>query len=81
MGIELADYGPKPTPAEAAEQRKAAVRIADQFGVEHPHPLDERLPRLAGQELAMNPAIAAGVLELLDQLGIRPDQIRRNGRA
>ncbi|GHD70483.1 hypothetical protein GCM10010317_077860 [Streptomyces mirabilis] len=33
MGAELADYGPKPTVAEAAEQRKAAVRIAAQLGI------------------------------------------------
>jgi hypothetical protein len=26
MGMELADYGPQPTTAEAAEQRQAAVR-------------------------------------------------------
>ncbi|MEU5477524.1 hypothetical protein [Streptomyces mirabilis] len=77
MGIELADYGPKPTTAQADEQRRAAVRIADQFGKEHPHPLDNEDPAQAGQELAMDPAIAAGFLELLDQLGIRPDQIRR----
>ncbi|MFE2710531.1 hypothetical protein ACFXKI_00720 [Streptomyces mirabilis] len=77
MGIELADYGPKPTTADAVLQRRAAVRIADQFGKEHPHPLDEYMPRIGGAVLAKDPAIAAGVLELLDQLGIRPDQIRR----
>ncbi|MCX4596177.1 hypothetical protein OG819_42950 [Streptomyces sp. NBC_01549] len=77
MGMELADYGPKPTTAKAVEQRKAAIRIADQIGKEHPHPLDDEDPAQAGRELAKDPAIAAGVLELADQLGIRPDQIRR----
>jgi hypothetical protein len=77
MGIELADYGPKPADAEEGEQRRAAIRIAGQIAAEHPHPLDETVPRLAGQELAMNPVIAAGVRELLAALDIRPDQIRR----
>lgn len=77
MGIELADYGPKPTTAEAAELRRAAVRIADQFGKEHPHPQDDDDPAQAGRELAQDPVIAAGLLELADKLGIRPDQIRR----
>lgn len=77
MGVELADYGPKPPTADAVLQRRAAVRVADQIAAEHPHPLDDRLPRLAGQELAMDPVIAAGVLELLDALGLRPKQRRR----
>jgi hypothetical protein len=77
MGAELADYGPQPTTAEAAEQRQAARRIADQFGKEHPHPQDDEDPRQAGRELAKDPVIAAGVRELLAKLGIRPDQIRR----
>lgn len=57
--------------------RAAAVRIADQAGVENPHPLDESMPRLAGRQLGQDPVIAAGVLELLDAIGIKPDQIRR----
>jgi hypothetical protein len=77
MGAELADYGAQPTTAEAAEQRKAAIRIADQIAAEHPHPLDDVMPRIAGAVIAKDPAIAAGVLELLAALGIRPDQIRR----
>jgi hypothetical protein len=77
MGMELADYGPKPTTSEAAEQRKAAIRIADQIAAEHPHPLDDVMPRIAGAVIAKDPVIAAGVLELLAALGIRPDQIRR----
>jgi hypothetical protein len=77
MGMELADYGPKPTTAEAAEQRRAARRVADQFGKENPHPQDDEDPRRAGRELAKDSLIAAGILELVAQLGIRPDQIRR----
>jgi hypothetical protein len=80
MGIELADYGPKPTIPDAVLQRRAAVRIADQIGAEHPHPLDEYMPRIAGAVLAKDPVIAAGVLELLAALGIRPDQISRGNQ-
>lgn len=77
MAVELADYGPKPSIPDAVLQRLAAVRIADHIGAENPHPLDEYMPRIAGAVLAKDPAIAAGVLELLAALGIRPDQIRR----
>jgi hypothetical protein len=80
MGAELADYGPQPTTAEAAEQRRAARRVADQFGKENPHPQDDEDPAQAGRELAKDPVIAAGVLELVAQLGIRPDQIRRGNQ-
>ncbi|MFD4547202.1 hypothetical protein [Streptomyces sp. NPDC058466] len=61
----------------AAELRAAAVHVADRAGAANPHPLDDLMPKLAGRELAQDPAIAAGVLELLAALGIRPDQIRR----
>ena len=77
MGVELTDYGPKPPPIEADPARQAAVRIADQFGKEHPHPQDDEDPAQAGRELAKDPLIAAGIRELVAQLGIRPDRIRR----
>lgn len=69
MGMELADYGPKPTTPEQDEQRRAAVRIADQVASEHPH--------LTAREIADDPVIAAGFRELLAQLGLKPQQIRR----
>ncbi|MFD8008141.1 hypothetical protein [Streptomyces mirabilis] len=77
MGAELADYGPKPTTAEPDELVRAAVRIADQFGKEHPHPQDDENPRQAGWDLCKDPAIAAGFLELAAALGLEPDRIRR----
>lgn len=58
-------------------ERAAAVRAADQVGVENPHPLDDLMPRLAGKQLGQDPVIAAGVLELLDALGLKPRQPRR----
>lgn len=55
------------------QARAAAVHVADRIAAEHPHELDDVMPRLAGKQLAKDPAIAAGVLELLDVLGlIRP---------
>lgn len=56
-------------------ERAAAVRIADQVGAEHPHPLDDLMPRLAGKQLGQDPVIAAGVLELLDAIGLLEDQV------
>lgn len=52
------------------QQRAAAVHCADRIAAEHPSPLDDVMPKLAGKQLAQQPAIAAGVLELLDVLGL-----------
>lgn len=52
------------------QRRAAAVYCADRIAAEHPSPLDELMPKLAGRQLAQDPAIAAGVLELLDVLGL-----------
>lgn len=62
---------------DEAEHRRAAVRVADQIGREHPDPRDDLMPKLVGRELAHDPVIAAGVLKLLDQLGLKPQHIRR----
>lgn len=60
--------------------RKTAIRIADHIAARHPHPLDDVMPRIAGAVIAKDPLIAAGVLELLAALGIRPDQISRGNQ-
>ena len=52
------------------EIRKTSVHIADRVAAEHPHPLDDLMPRLAGRQLAAEPAVAAGVRELLAALGL-----------
>ena len=52
-------------------QRAAAVHVADRIAAKHPHPLDEQMPKLAGRLIGRDPIVAAGVLELLDALGIR----------
>lgn len=54
------------------EQRKASVHVADRIAAEHPHPLDDQMPKLAGRLIGRDPVVAAGVLELLDALGLRP---------
>lgn len=65
-------------PGERARiERRAAVHVADRIGSEHPHPLDESMPRLSGRLIAADPAVTAGLLELLAALGIRTDHIRR----
>ena len=51
-------------------ERAAAVRIADQVGAEHPHPLDDGYPQLAGQAIARDPAVRDQVLELLAVIGL-----------
>ena len=80
-GAELRQDGLHLGPTDPAEQtrreRKAAVRASDQIAAQHPHELDDLMPKLAGRELARNPVIAAGVLDLLDALGLKPDHIRR----
>lgn len=55
--------------ADARILRRAAVRIADGVAAEHPHPLDDVMPKLAGRQLAQDPAVSAGLLELLDAIG------------
>lgn len=46
--------------------RQAAVNVADRIAAEHPHPLDDGYPQLAGQAIARNPAVRK---KLLDAIG------------
>lgn len=77
MGSDLNQFVLATDPTDADLARRAAVHVADHIGAKHPHPLDEYMPRIAGAVIAKDPAVNAGVLELLAALGIRPDQIRR----
>jgi hypothetical protein len=54
--------------AQAAKERRAKVRIADQIGREHPHPLDDVMPRIAGAVIARNPQARADMDDLLDMV-------------
>lgn len=58
----------------AGLQRAAAVHVADRIAAQHPHELDELMPRLAGRQLAKDPAIAAEIREHLDVLGLMPSK-------
>ena len=64
------DESPLP-PITTDQERRTAVRTADFVASEHPHPLDDTKPDVAGRELATDPLIRAGLLELLDALGIQ----------
>jgi hypothetical protein len=50
------------------ERRRAAIRIADQIGREHPHPLDDYMPGIAAADTARNPAVRNELTELLDAI-------------
>lgn len=53
----------------------AAVHIGDRVAAEHPTEADGVMPRLAGLALGSDPVIAAGVLELLDVIGLLEDRV------
>jgi hypothetical protein len=58
-------------PGEQARiNRRAAVHVADRIAAENPHPLEDTMPRLAGRLVGQDPAVAAGLLELLAALGL-----------
>lgn len=62
---------PQIKPVEKRRQdRAAAVNVADRVAAEHPHPLDDGYPQLAGQAIAADPAVRDQVLELLDAIGL-----------
>jgi hypothetical protein len=62
-GRELETHGLGDTTVTTTQQRAAAVHIADRIAADHPN--------LTAAEIAATPALAAGLLELLDQLGLR----------
>lgn len=51
--------------------RRAAVHVADRVAAEHPHPLDQEMPQLAGQLIAKNPAVRQQLHDLIDALGLQ----------
>lgn len=58
-------------PAEQQRiDRAAAVHVADRVAAEHPHPLDDGYPQLAGQAIACNPAVRDDVRYLLAVIGL-----------
>ncbi|MGW2048651.1 hypothetical protein ACWCPF_26220 [Streptomyces sp. NPDC001858] len=50
--------------------RRAAVHLADGIAAQHPTELDDLAPEYAGRLLAQDPTIRAGLLELIDAIGL-----------
>lgn len=63
MSLDLGTEDPRRRKATPGQQRRAAVRIADAIAAEHPEELD-------GRRLGQDPAVAAGLRELLAILAI-----------
>ncbi|WP_420032310.1 hypothetical protein ACN2WE_05455 [Streptomyces sp. cg28] len=49
-------------------RRKAAIRLADHIAAQHPHPLDDDMPAIAGAVIARDPQVRAELAEALDAL-------------
>jgi hypothetical protein len=49
--------------------RRLAVHCADHVAAKNPHELDDLMPKLAGRQIAQDPAVRADVHELLDAIG------------
>jgi len=75
MSLEPQPLTAGPTPTRT-QLRAAAIHAADRIAAENPHHLDDRAPKQAGVRLAHDPAVRNGLHELLDALGITPDQAR-----
>jgi hypothetical protein len=73
LGPQILTAGPAPT---RTQLRTAAIRIAAHIAAENPHHLDDRAPEQAGARLAHDPTVRDGLHQLLDALGIAPDQAR-----
>lgn len=52
--------------AAAERRRRAILRIGQQVAREHPHPLDDVMPRIAGAVIARDPKVRHELTELLD---------------
>lgn len=68
-GRELDNKSLGDTRIDGDLHRWAAKHCADRIAAEHPHPLDELMPKLAGRLIAQDPTVRADVLELLDAIG------------
>lgn len=69
MSLDLGTEDPRRRKATPGQQRRAAVRIADAIAAEHPQEPD-------GRRLGQDPAIAAGLRELLTVLGIDTKNVK-----
>lgn len=69
-GRELDTYNFGSVFVDAQQALGMIRRVGVQVAGENPHPEDDTNPRLAGQLIGQDPVIAAGVLELLAELGL-----------
>ena len=69
--IETRNLGP--VRVTAAQQRRAAIHLADHVASQHPTEHDDTDPELAGRLIAKDPSVRADVLELLDAIGYRKE--------
>lgn len=69
MGGEVDTNGLGNTVIDGALHHKLAVHCADRIAAQHPHPLDDVMPRLAGRLIAQDPTVRADVLEVLEATG------------
>lgn len=73
--VETLGFGPVVTSQQ--QRRAAAVHAADRIAAEHPHSLDELMPRLAGRLIGRDPEVRRELVDLLDVLGLAPTNRRR----
>ncbi|MFJ4785066.1 hypothetical protein [Streptomyces sp. NPDC088794] len=59
-----------PVDVTATQALHVARHVADRIGAEHPHALDEDMPRLAGRLTGRDPDAADELRELLAALGL-----------
>lgn len=74
-GVDSLGFGPVLTSQQ--QRRAAAVHVADRIAAEHPHPLDDQMPKLAGRLIGRDPHARQELVDLLDVLGLAPANRRR----
>jgi hypothetical protein len=74
---DLLPISPTDPARQRVMERRTAVHAADRIGAEHPTQYDDDDPRRAGRTVAHDPEARAGLLLLLDALGLTPATHRR----
>jgi len=65
------------TDTSDTQKRAAAINVADRVAADYPHLLDTDDPANAGRSIAYDRRARADLIDLLNQLGLSPDDIRR----
>jgi hypothetical protein len=69
-GREVDTIGFGPVVIDAQQTLDATQHVARRIAAENPHALDDTMPGLAGRLVGQDPAVAAGLIELLAALGL-----------